>query len=230
MAAHNDYYCYILFRRKPRVEPFYVGIGRGDRWLHHERGAKREKPYRDTNTRKRAIIQAILRDGLDVPKIKFATGLTKAEAAALEILLIATLGRSPNGPLVNLTDGGDGIEGKPKSASHRAAISAALKGKKHSPEQRERNAAGHRGKTLSDATKAKMSKIRKGKPKPEGFGEAVRKRQLGRKRPPFSAQWRRNQSIAHKASAKTAAQIERLAKINRGPRKRKRDNRQLELF
>jgi len=62
------------------------------------------------------------RAGISVPKRKLAEGLTKAEAAALEIATIAKLGREPNGPLVNATSGGDGV--REPSPELRAAMSA----------------------------------------------------------------------------------------------------------
>ncbi len=77
--------------------------------------------------------QALKRTG---PKLK--ENLTNAEACLLEIAFIAAIGRKANGgPLVNLTDGGEGISGlkhteetraamrKPKSASAKANNSKA---------------------------------------------------------------------------------------------------------
>jgi hypothetical protein len=53
--------------------------------------------------------------------------LTEEAANEIEIAFIKALGRYPNGPLVNLTDGGEGRVGAKLSAAHRAAF------KRHGP-------------------------------------------------------------------------------------------------
>ena len=119
-----DFYVYIYFR--PDGAPCYVGKGRGKRWGVHLREC--------TNRHLWAIIQQA---GGDLPRVKVRQGLTNDQAAEIEIAFIAAIGREKHGgPLVNLTDGGDGMKGcnEPKSPAHRAAIGAAHKGKKRSPE------------------------------------------------------------------------------------------------
>lgn len=94
-------YVYILYRDDGT--PFYVGIGTGKRWLIHERDAHRG------NSRKDRIIQKMRATGIaDIPKRKIAQGLTRVQAAEIEVALIASIGRAPHGPLVNHTQGGDG--------------------------------------------------------------------------------------------------------------------------
>lgn len=98
-----NFYVYALYR-EDWVTPFYIGKGCGGRWLVHEKEAFRR------TCRKSRVIQAMWKAGwYEIPKQKLAEGLTDEEAKTLEIKLIAQIGRQPNGPLVNHTDGGDGV-------------------------------------------------------------------------------------------------------------------------
>ena len=145
----SDYYIYIFFRETG--EPFYVGKGRGNRWLIHLREAK--KAGRGTHCIN--IIRGMLSRGIDVPKIKLHHGLTNRQALDYEIALIAAIGRTINGgPLVNRTSGGEG-HGDP-SPEARAKISAAHRGRKVPREIVERHAAMLRARKASPETKAKM--------------------------------------------------------------------------
>ena len=56
----NDYYVYALFRENG--DPFYVGMGRGDRWLHHEKHCHRRNTHKDN------IIKKIKATGAAVAK------------------------------------------------------------------------------------------------------------------------------------------------------------------
>lgn len=112
------YYCYILLDpTKPgkfqyenfsfEYEPFYVGKGKGNRIDSHD------KP-KDTKTYKRAKIQKIKKLDLEVIKIKLFENLTESTSLELEKSTISLIGRKDKneGPLLNLTDGGDGVSGK----------------------------------------------------------------------------------------------------------------------
>jgi hypothetical protein len=105
-------------------------MGRGDRWLTQEKNAARRRSHKDH-------IICNMRDiGFsEIPKIKIAEGLSRVEAASLEVSLIAAIGRLPNGPLVNYTAGGEGITDP--SPETRAKISAGLVGKKRGPQSEE---------------------------------------------------------------------------------------------
>jgi hypothetical protein len=171
-----DCYVYVLFRADG--SPFYVGKGQGDRWLDHERDARRGvRSYRFN------IIRQMLADGMpEVPKVKIAEGLTHQRANAYEIALIAAIGRYPNGPLVNLTAGGEGHsdqspEAREKtreqnrkrvwSAESRAKVAASLRGNKLSPATIAKRSATLRSnaKPRSIETRAKLRAIHLGKPK-----------------------------------------------------------------
>jgi hypothetical protein len=138
--------------------PCYVGKGTGYRWRQHTKHA--------TN---RHLIAIFNKEGLDLPCVKVAQGLTDGEACALERTLIAVLGRvRDGGPLVNQTDGGDGMEGyrhQPQSIARlkaswqnaeckkrRLAGLEATRGRKHTPE----GIAKLKARVISEETKARM--------------------------------------------------------------------------
>lgn len=132
----RNFYVYALYRDH-LVTPFYVGKGCGQRWLVHEKEATRR------SCRKSRVIQAMWKAGwYEIPKRKLAEGLTDDEAKALEIKLIAEIGRQPNGPLVNHTDGGDGVSKLSDEA--RAKKSAANVKSWADPIVREKRTAGMR--------------------------------------------------------------------------------------
>jgi len=133
----RDYYVYILYR-EDGVTPFYVGKGKGDRWLAHELNVRRGRSHKDN------IIAGMKDAGIVVPKKKIAKGLTNREALALEVKTIDEIGRTRDGgPLTNLTAGGDGAPDLSPEAKerHRKNTGAAQLGKKHSEERRARLSA-----------------------------------------------------------------------------------------
>lgn len=99
----NDFYVYALLRADGQT-PFYIGKGRANRWLIHEKEAPRKTSHKDR------IINRMLAAGLEeIPKLKLVEGLTDDDAKRIEIDLIALIGRYPKGSLANLTNGGDGV-------------------------------------------------------------------------------------------------------------------------
>lgn len=117
----NRFYVYVIFR--PNGIPCYVGKGEGWRWSRHA-----------TRARNPILFAIYQKAGGDLPIVRVRDGITEAEAFETEIALIAAIGRKPNGPLVNLTDGGDGAKGLRHTPEFRAQVSARFKGKKLSPE------------------------------------------------------------------------------------------------
>lgn len=175
-TTRQDFYVYCLFR-DGTGEPFYIGKGQGSRWCHHEWQARS-----GTRTHKAAIIRGMHARGIKVIKAKLHERLTEAVAHAYEIALIKAIGRGIDGPLVNLTDGGEGATGarhtleiraviaaastgRQKSLEERAKISAGRSGWKHSAEERAKMSAAQRGRIHSPETRAKMSDASRGKPK-----------------------------------------------------------------
>lgn len=145
MLNSNDVY---LHRRADTGSVFYVGIGRKGRAL--SRGGR-------TNHWKNIVTK----HGLSVQYIE--RGLTREQAIEVEVFLISWLGRVHNGtgPLINITDGGEGCPGRDKgkrlSQEHRAKMAAAKLGTRQSPETVAKRVAKNIGKKRSDAQRAVMS-------------------------------------------------------------------------
>ncbi len=105
--------------------PFYVGKGKNKRAYEHIRLVDKEK----CNLHKRNKIKSIIRETSSLPLvIKLYSDLTENDALQLESHIINLIGRKDlsAGPLLNLTDGGDGITNV--SESTRKLISDRMKG------------------------------------------------------------------------------------------------------
>lgn len=143
--------------------PCYVGKGRGNRWERHQGRAK------NSNRHLGSIIDQGRAAGKELPRIKVAEDLTEESAFELERLLIGCLGRGDAGPLVNLTDGGDGPSGyKPSAELIRRQVEA-RRGKLHPPGSNERRSAGLKGKAKSLEHAAAVGAAHKGKKKASGW-------------------------------------------------------------
>lgn len=121
-----DFYVYVIFR--PNGEPCYVGKGQRDRWKQHIKNSH--------NRRLRRIIAKAQREGRDIPILKVRDCLTDAQACEIERVFISAIGRDDIGlgPLVNLTDGGEGTSGHVPTAETRERHRASLIGRKRPPE------------------------------------------------------------------------------------------------
>lgn len=118
----KPFYVYIL--RRPNGEPFYVGMGSGDRITQHEKRARKERSH------KASIIRSIWAAGLTVEGYIVERFDEAADAKSLEVELIRSIGRRDlgAGPLANHSDGGDGVTGwsKEMRESHSGATSAGM--------------------------------------------------------------------------------------------------------
>jgi len=187
-VSTNVFYVYILFDW--RGLPFYVGKGKGRRWLNHECPCNlRTNAHRNNIIRKTLLLRG------SVPKIKIAEHLLEATAHEIEKLFISALGRKPIGLLANKTDGGEGTTdktgaigrkisakkkghvvsqetrallrsrnlGKRASTETRRAQSMAATGRIRSAEHNKKLGDAKRGIPRSEETKAKISAVKKGK-------------------------------------------------------------------
>lgn len=160
----GEFYVYLLYR--PDGRPCYVGKGKGDRWFHHGKRGHRSKNLH--------LLRIIKLAGGSLRKEKIADGLSEADAFALEIATISNIGRRVNGgPLVNMTDGGEGVSGHRHSAETRAKLGIAATGKKY-----------RLGMKASDETRAKQSLKKIGSKQSPDHVESRISKIRGRKRPP----------------------------------------------
>jgi hypothetical protein len=149
--ATPGFYVYVLFRENGL--PFYIGKGSNGRWLRHEKDARGS-----AKGRRFSIIRRMLARGVEAPKIKLHEDLTADMALQYEIALIAAIGRHPHGPLVNLTDGGDGCLNPSLETRARFAANARARfaGRKRSPESIAKMAVTNTGRKRSPEARAKL--------------------------------------------------------------------------
>ena len=168
----KEYYVYVLYRWD--YTPMYVGMGKNDRWLWHEIN----HGFIDKGNKHKAYsVNKTLRILGKVPKIKIRIGLTKNEAVAIEKMLIKAIGRYPNGPLVNRTDGGEGHSnpsaearkkfsdihrGKPMHPNAKKALVEYWTGRKPSVEKRAKISATLTGYKRSEEEIRKSAENRRG--------------------------------------------------------------------
>lgn len=103
--SRDKHYVYVIWRNdKPAPEPMYVGKGKGRRALHHFHKSDRRNPV------KKRIFEKMLQRGTEPTFSLIGTEMTDEEAMTLEARTIRNLGRiaTQNGPLANLTEGGEG--------------------------------------------------------------------------------------------------------------------------
>ncbi|NTJ46910.1 hypothetical protein G6K93_07775 [Agrobacterium rhizogenes] len=193
----EQFYVYVLFRPWDG-SPFYVGKGKGSRWLQHAK-----KAGRHLNKHIASIFKKAQKLGLDVPAIQIRSELTEAEAFEIERALIASIGRQPNGPLANLTDGGEGASGRTWSEESKEILRIKTLGNKRplgckrsaetiaklreakanmSDETKQKISIGHQGKTLTEEHRKKLSIAHMGKILSDDHRIAIAAVHRGRKR------------------------------------------------
>jgi len=139
-------------------EPFYIGKGIKNRALSHQRNALKNK--RSTPLLNK--IRKILSSFEEIPIRFLRKGLTDKAAQKLEIHVISKVGRKDleSGPLVNLTNGGEGHKGyiKTEADKQKLATSVSTSWKTRSKKSREASLANLIGdKTKSESVREKIS-------------------------------------------------------------------------
>lgn len=144
-----EHYVYVLYRPWNGL-PCYVGKGKEDRWQVHERLGGKHPNKNLANIFKKA--------GGSLPKEKVMEALSDEDAVKFERILIAAIGRKKDGgPLVNQTDGGDGVSGFVHSEETKQRLSVALMGREVSEATRIAVSKRHKGKFVSEETRKRMS-------------------------------------------------------------------------
>jgi hypothetical protein len=222
------FYTYAYFR--PTGIPLYIGKGFAERWLDHLKTAQRAiqtgKLPKGCNPKFIRILMKALRAGEPIPIIKLQTGLTNEQAIRNEIALIAAIGREAHGgPLVNLTDGGQGMTGYAMPEEIRAKLRAFRTGRPMPPETRMKISLATKGKPKPETMGAKISAIQKGRPHSAERRANISAAKTGKKlsipRGPLSAEVRENlrqKNLGKKPSLETRQKMSaaRLGK-RRGP-------------
>lgn len=164
------FYIYIYRDPARNSEPIYVGKGTGRRARIHL-GRKDKGPFANR-------LAAMLRNNIS-PLIEIIQAIDENHAKFMEVCCIAVMGRKDlgKGPLLNLTDGGEGTSGGIISAAQRRKISVALTGTVRSVETKEKNRNSHIGKkhTLASRKQRSINQTgRKGKPLTTAAKEKLR--------------------------------------------------------
>lgn len=113
----KGFYIYLYYEPTFAL-PFYVGKGKDDRaWQHLQPSCWKLTPFYNK-------VKSLIDQGIQ-PEIEIIDqNLLESEAFALEKVYIQHWGHIPNGPLLNVTDGGDGISGHQHTEETRALIRA----------------------------------------------------------------------------------------------------------
>jgi hypothetical protein len=152
----EDFYTYIYYDPSRNNEPIYIGKGGGKRvWSHLS--SKQQTPfvYRLRYMKKNDI----------VPIIGIYAGLDEEFAHLLEMELIAKFGRKDlgKGPLLNLTDGGEGQTGMVHTVETRKKMSKSHIGIMQSEETRRKISIGNKDKPKTEEHKIKLAIANTGK-------------------------------------------------------------------
>ena len=158
------FYTYIYFTKDDKSIPTYVGKGKGRRYEDHL------KPYCKTLFGRHVKNQ--IAKGIH-PVCLITEHATEQIAFAEEIRLIALYGRQDLGlgPLLNLTNGGDG------SSGHKCP--------QHVKDQKSKDYKGRRFYIATDETKARMSESRRKRVITEETRNKLRATMTGKKRGPY---------------------------------------------
>jgi len=139
-------------------QPFYVGKGKRGQWLTHLVEARRK--FLDDvglTVKQKILIEIIKVDKIEPVIIKYKENISERESFDLEIDLITSIGRLNlnNGPLSNLTNGGDGQSGRKCGEWTRRKMSRSQMGSKNAFYGK------HHSESSKNKIRQKMRKINK---------------------------------------------------------------------
>jgi hypothetical protein len=137
--------------------PRYIGQGKGKRyrWWHYAKG--------DTQYGVKPWLRGLKALGLEPEVLILADGLTRAQALAWEVGLIATIGRTADkaGPLLNLSSGGEGGHGCKVSAETRRKLSEVNRERYADPAERAKQAEAARKRYADPAEHTRQAEAAK---------------------------------------------------------------------
>jgi NUMOD3 motif len=140
-------------------EPIYVGKGVKDRWLYHIKSAKSEI-CGEKNKHKYYAIKKIINETRKDPIVEIVLqNVTDKESIDFEVFLISLIGRTDlkTGPLLNMTNGGDGLVGRILSEETKRKISIGITGKNNGRYGKKYHASESARKKLSESLKGRIS-------------------------------------------------------------------------
>ena len=209
----NHFYTYIYLDPRKKgpftygeyvfeYEPFYVGKGSYEQYKYH---LTEKCQHCDPNTFKVRKINKIRKITNDEPIIvKYKENIIEEEAFKLEISLIDTIGRYDlkKGPLVNLTDGGEGTSNPSKET--RKKLSESSTGRKMSIETRRKMSISKLGNKNPQF----------GKPKTKKQKDILRRKLIGRT---ISEETKKKISIKNKGKRITNETKRKISNSNSNP-------------
>jgi ribosomal protein S20 len=184
-------------------EPFYIGKGINERYKSHLQSAKKQLNFSIRN-HKINKIKKILRSGKQPIITILRHGLTDNKSCKVEISLIRQIGRADmnKGPLVNRTDGGQGL----LATVERNGSNNPFYGKKLTKRHRQRIIESNKTRIVSEETKAKIRASVK------GFRHSLETR----KKMSLNRRGENNNFFGKTHSLKTRLLISSRVKLNKG--------------
>lgn len=180
-------------------EVFYVGIGNN----------KRPKSKKNRNKHWHNIVNKY-----DYDILVEETDLTWDQACELERYWIKRIGRKDlsEGPLVNMTDGGEGTIGHVHSSETRIKMSKTRSGVKFSEDHKLKLSISKMGTKVSEDTKLKISQTTKGKFKTEEHKLNISLGSIGK--PATKGNTGKKRSVETNLKINAAKQLNRQLKLN----------------
>lgn len=194
---NNEYYVYVYLDPRKEgqfkygeygfdYEPFYVGKGKGDRFIEHLRESRLSKSTNNIKVNKISELKVL---DMEPIIVKLFETIDEYDALELEKNLISIIGRLDleSGPLSNLTNGGDGIVGRVITDNFRNKQSTIMKDYyKDNPiseEVRDKISKALLSKNMvrSEETKRKISEANSGREYSDEYIEHIKKIRKGPK-------------------------------------------------